>query len=192
VRRSGVGFWGAQLVDQLDFYVEAHLLPRLDGLDDEEYFWGPVDDCWSVRADASGEWHIEHPPVNGDGGERVTTIAWRMAHVAVLNLGTRARCFFDPDTDDTAPNMFHQSWMPAVPAGADQARELLVAMWQQWRDGVLTLSDERLAASVGPRGGPFAEEPFAGLVLHVSRETMHHGGEIGVLRDLYRARSSWT
>jgi hypothetical protein len=24
------------------------------------------------------------------------------------------------------------------------------------------------------------------LVLHVSRGTMHHGGEIGVLRDLYR------
>jgi hypothetical protein len=24
-------------------------------------------------------------------------------------------------------------------------------------------------------------------VLHVSRETMHHGSEIGVLRDLYRS-----
>jgi hypothetical protein len=28
---------------------------------------------------------------------------------------------------------------------------------------------------------------MAALVLHVSRETMHHGGEIGVLRDLHRA-----
>ena len=37
-----------------------------------------------------------------------------------------------------------------------------------------------------PKGGPFAEDPLASLVLHVSRETMHHGGEIGLLRDLYR------
>jgi hypothetical protein len=28
---------------------------------------------------------------------------------------------------------------------------------------------------------------MAALVLHLNRETMHHGGEIGVLRDLYRA-----
>ena len=31
--------------------------------------------------------------------------------------------------------------------------------------------------------------PMAGLVLHISREVMHHGGEIGALRDLYRARA---
>jgi hypothetical protein len=30
---------------------------------------------------------------------------------------------------------------------------------------------------------------MAGLALHVSRETMHHGGEIAVLRDLYRRLS---
>jgi hypothetical protein len=28
---------------------------------------------------------------------------------------------------------------------------------------------------------------MAALVLHLNRETMYHGGEIGVLRDLYRA-----
>jgi hypothetical protein len=35
---------------------------------------------------------------------------------------------------------------------------------------------------------PFPEEPMAGLVLHISREVIHHGAEISLLRDLYR----WT
>ena len=41
-----------------------------------------------------------------------------------------------------------------------------------------------------PRADPtwFANDPMAELILHVNREVMHHGGEIGVLRDLY-ARS---
>jgi hypothetical protein len=41
-------------------------------------------------------------------------------------------------------------------------------------------------APLGTAGDAFADDPMASLVLHVSRETMHHGGEIGVLRDLYR------
>ena len=48
------------------------------------------------------------------------------------------------------------------------------------------LGDALLLAPIGPFGGWFADEPLAALVLHVSRETMHHGGEVGVLRDLFR------
>jgi hypothetical protein len=29
---------------------------------------------------------------------------------------------------------------------------------------------------------------MAALIVHINREVMHHGGEIGVLRDLYRLR----
>jgi hypothetical protein len=29
---------------------------------------------------------------------------------------------------------------------------------------------------------------MAALIVHVNRETMHHGAEICLLRDLYRAR----
>jgi hypothetical protein len=38
--------------------------------------------------------------------------------------------------------------------------------------------------------GPYAEYPFATLVLHLNRELMHHGGEIGLMRDLYRVRNT--
>jgi len=37
------------LIDQLDWHWNYHLRPRLDGLTDAEYFWEPVDGCWSIR-----------------------------------------------------------------------------------------------------------------------------------------------
>jgi hypothetical protein len=30
--------------------------------------------------------------------------------------------------------------------------------------------------------------PYLGLILHINREALHHGAEILVLRDLYRAQ----
>jgi hypothetical protein len=32
---------------------------------------------------------------------------------------------------------------------------------------------------------PFADAPFADLVLHIHWEAVHHGAEIALLRDLY-------
>src|SRR5690606_40537219 len=51
----------------------------------------------------------------------------------------------------------------------------------------LGLSEKELLAPLGPKGADFAELPMAELVLHLNREVMHHGGEICLLRDLYRA-----
>ena len=41
--------WNFMLVDQLDWLWRNQTRPRLEGLTDAEYFWGPVADCWSVR-----------------------------------------------------------------------------------------------------------------------------------------------
>src|SRR5262249_21970548 len=41
--------WNKLIVDQLEFYWDVHLRPRLDGLTDDEYFWEPVADAWNVR-----------------------------------------------------------------------------------------------------------------------------------------------
>ncbi len=48
--------------------------------------------------------------------------------------------------------------------------------------------DEGIARPCGPAEGPFAEYPMAILVLHINRETLHHGAEIALLRDLYANR----
>lgn len=176
------------LLGQLDFYLEAHLFPRLEGLTDEEYFWEPVPGCWSVVEGPEG-WALEQtfpdpvpPPV--------TTIAWRLAHIAASNIGTRARAYFGGIEAPAGATFNDDVFTPPVPPTADAAIALLHEMWELWRDGLTGLGDERLLAPIGPFGGWFADEPLAGLVLHVSRETMHHGGEIGVLRDLYRAQDT--
>lgn len=170
--------WRDQLLAQLEFYWGAHLWPRLHGLTDEEYFWEPVPGCWSIRKQADDTWTIdwawpppEPPPV--------TTIAWRLAHVAVPTLGIRASNHFG----DGSFTLETARW----PGSAAEALTLLEEHYHRWSDGIRRLDEAGLARPVGPAEGQWADEPLAGLVLHVSREVMHHGGEICLLRDLYRA-----
>lgn len=179
--------WGALLLDQLDFYWDVVLWPRVQGLTDDEYLWEPVPGCWSVRPTPDGTWQLDGLDVPEPDPPPVTTIAWRLGHIAVDVLGTRAAAFFGADVPDDA-DMFDPRLRPrSLPATADEALTLLGSSYRAWRDGVTTWDDEALARRIGPRGADYRDEPVAALVLHLSRETMHHGGEVGVLRDLYRA-----
>lgn len=47
------------------------------------------------------------------------------------------------------------------------------------------LGDERLLAPIGMGPGGWADETYLKLALHALKEVTHHGGEIGLLRDLY-------
>jgi DinB family protein len=177
----------ALIVDQLGFYWDAHLWPRLQGLTDAEYFWEPVPGAWSVRADATGRMTVDSARTVPDPPP-VTTIAWRLMHIAVGVFYTRASTFFGDGSVPGDADMFDPRHQPERLAGsAAEALALLDSSYRWWRDGVLALDEKAFTAPLGPRGAYFAEHPMADLVLHLNRETMHHGGEIGVLRDLYRA-----
>jgi hypothetical protein len=179
--------WGPLLTEQLTFYWETSLWPRVQGLTDDEYLWEPVPGCWSVRQTADGTWRADGLDGRPPEPPPVTTLAWRISHIAVDILGTRARAFFGTDVPDDA-DMFDPRLSPAsLPATADDALALLASSYQAWVDGLSACDDEALARPLGPRGADFAEHSLAALALHLHRETMHHGGEIGVLRDLYRA-----
>ena len=52
------------------------------------------------------------------------------------------------------------------------------------------LSPEEWTAPLGPAWGPYAESSTVDLALHVLDEVIHHGAEVGLLRDLYANRSS--
>ena len=52
------------------------------------------------------------------------------------------------------------------------------------------LGQADLARPVGEAEGPFAEHPYAELVLHINREAIHHLAEVLLLRDLYRNRAT--
>ena len=58
-------------------------------------------------------------------------------------------------------------------------------------DGLhLALDAAALAEPCGPAEGPFESYSMAALVLHISREAIHHGAEIALLRDLYVHRDA--
>ncbi|MBV9952407.1 MAG: DinB family protein [Acidimicrobiia bacterium] len=180
--------WTEQLPLQLSWHWENHVRPGLDGLTDEEYFWEPVDGCWSVRPRAEARTEV----VGGAGDlvaefaypepvpAPVTTIAWRLAHLRVGVFGQRNTSHFGRDPIDYAT---------AVYAGdAATALAELDEEYARWIKGVGELGLEGLARPVGPAEGPWAEHPYAELILHINREAIHHGAEILLLRDLYRHR----
>jgi hypothetical protein len=180
--------WNETLRDQLDFHYREQVRPRLEGLTDQEYLWEPVPGCWSIRpraeatsADAAGggdlvldyAWPEPTPPP-------VTTIAWRLGHVIRGCLAFRtANHFGGPPAD-------YETWVYA--ATADEALAQLDTAYDAWVAGVESLGEDGLARPVGPAEGPFAESPYADLVLHINRELIHHGAEICLLRDLYAHR----
>ena len=53
--------------------------------------------------------------------------------------------------------------------------------------GVPSLDEAGLARPVGPAEGPWQDRSYAALVLHINREVIHHGAEVALLRNLFRA-----
>jgi hypothetical protein len=179
--------WMTILPEQLSFHWEHHLRPRLEGITTDEYFWEPVAGCWSIRprgearteiAGGSGEWVAEFALPEPTPAP-VTTIAWRMAHIWML-FAERSASHFGRE--------------PISYASAEYAGDPQTALakidedYARWMKGVGELGLDGLARPVGPAEGPYAEHPYATLVLHISREAIHHGAEVLLLRDLYRNR----
>jgi hypothetical protein len=177
--------WTSQLAEQLEWHWQNQLRPRLDGLSDAEYCWEPVPGCWNIRrredattplAVGAGDYVMDYAMPPHDP-EPVTTIGWRLAHIIVACFGARnASHFGGPPAD-------YRTWEYADTAAG--ALRQLDDGYDRWIKGVRGLSADDLTRPVGPAEGAFAESPMAGLVLHINREVIHHGGEITLLRDLY-------
>ncbi|MER7440364.1 DinB family protein [Micromonospora avicenniae] len=174
------------MVGQLEFYWNVHLRPRLDGLTDEEYFWEPVEGCWNLRPTADGR-HVLDGQRPEPSPAPVTTIAWRLVHVAT-GMATRVSAFFGDGSVPEDADMFDSRHLPAdLPGSAAAGIALLEDSYKGWHDAIARLDEQALSRPLGPRGAFFADESMAALIVHVNREVMHHGGEICLLRDLYRA-----
>jgi len=160
----------------------ARLMERLDGLTDDEYLWEPVEGCWSIRSDGAGGWRIEGTVGNAGSPSPppVTTIAWRLGHLAGIALGGFADRRFGGGTlrvEDIA-----------VPGSAGEVPEFCERNYRAWRDGMASLDGEAWWEPLGPAWGPYAEANNVDLALHVLDEVVHHGAEVGLLRDLYLRR----
>jgi hypothetical protein len=179
----GMDTTSGSLITAFD-YVWDRLTSRLTGLTDEEYFWEPVAGCWSLRQNDQGRWQLDG---GGGGGPApdpapVTTIAWRVGHLGGMAVGGFADRLFGEGTL-TVEQLDFPPHAAAVPGFLDEH-------YRNWRAGLAALTPGEWTSALGPAWGPYAESNKVDLALHVLDEIIHHGAEVGLLRDLYSHRSS--
>ncbi|HEY0521092.1 MAG TPA: DinB family protein [Ilumatobacteraceae bacterium] len=187
IRTDRVGVLVDQLTDSKDFSAD-----RLAGLTRDEYLWEPHRGMWSIRqrgeaktpdAYGPGDWVLDHDTsISPFDAGPLTTIAWRIGHVA-SGLAGRWEYTFGQRTADPKS---------LVDFGPDPD-EALACLWSstdRWAASIETMTDEQLDV---PGFGTYpygldAEIPFIGIVRWVNREFIHHLAEVALLRDLYVAQ----
>lgn len=197
----------APLLEQFDFARE-RLAGRMagpvmdsgDGTDievgpitGEEFFWEPVPECWSVRRRSdgpgpratllagTGAWGRDAAAYPHPWPPPFTTIAWRLSHLSEM-LTLRA------DHTDGGHVLTRDDYL--VNGDVAEAVAAFDAGAAAWRKALLSADDaalDTLGHCTYPHGSD-AEEPFIDIVWWVNQELLHHGAEIALIRDLYRAR----
>lgn len=175
------------LVDLSD-YVFGRTIKRLAGLIDDEYRWEPAPGCWNIRLCADGVWRVDWA-LAPDEPAPLTTIAWRLGHLRQCYGQSRNRMMLGVAPADVGPGPF--DWVDArAPGSASEAVAQLSAAHDAWRALLVSLTDSHLAELIGEVGGQYATYTRASYVHHMLDEFVHHAAEVGVLRDLYRARTA--
>jgi hypothetical protein len=159
--------------------VRYRLFERLEGLTDAEYVWEPVCDSLSIRRRDDGVFGVDElfPESVPGVPDPVTTIAWRIMHIGTACLRGYVIYFFE-DVSDLGDRC-------AWPGTAKEGVQALAEDWERFVSRIAALGDKRLLAPMGIGPGSWADETYLKLALHALDEAAHHGGEIGLLRDLY-------
>jgi uncharacterized damage-inducible protein DinB len=138
---------------ELGRYAFGRLRDRLAGLTEEEYRWEP--------------------------GRRVSTLAWRMGHIAEL---------LSAERNATWLGVAARPGPSGVAMTARDALAALEAAFAVWSDVLDAVPVESLNEAMGPVAGPYANSTRRAFVLHVLDELIHHGAEVALVRDLWAAR----
>ena len=156
----------------------------LNGLTDDEYFWEPVEGCWTVRprTDASvgwgaGEFVCEDtwPPPDP---LPVTTIAWRVTHLAAW-----LEVYHDFTFGDARLGLQDLDVRSTALGGVDW----LLDAQRRWADAVRSVVDDEVFELRPAHWGQ--QVPLLSLVSMMTIECRHHLAEVGLLRDLRRGRA---
>ncbi|MYS08859.1 DinB family protein [Streptomyces sp. SID6041] len=196
------------LIEQFDFARE-RLTARMAGpvmdsgdgaetkvgaMTDEEYLWEPVTDCWSVRPRANGpgsratflagagEWGRDAASYPHPWPPPFTTLAWRLSHLSEM-------MFLRADHTAGSRTLTRDDYVVSGDiAGALASFDAGATAWGKALGSVDDAALDTVGFCTYPHGSD-AEEPFLDIVWWVNQELLHHGAEIALLRDLYRARS---
>jgi hypothetical protein len=178
------------LESQIDWWWKALFRRRLEGLTDEELWWKPVEDAWTVRRGDDGQMRYEWPPGSrGEAEPPFTTLAWRLCHLTLTAMAPWAmglegdRQYSEHGAELTFPDT------------AAEVIALVEHWWERWRAGLGRLDDAALlgpiSASAYTVGADVMrlgqDDPLLNYLLHQQREFIHHGAEVNLLRDLYRS-----
>ena len=149
---------------------------RLEGLSQVEFDWEP-----STRlADGLERPQVERIEPDPDPPP-ITTIGWRMWHIAIECLDGYAGIVFGSTATDLEDRAFTLDVTEAVDITARAAAS--------FRAGLVAQGPDWLFDKLGPAYGLYADSTFLGLMLHVIDELVHHTAEVALLRDLYRAEA---
>lgn len=163
------------ILDSMDRMFE-QLTERLSGLTDEEYLWEPVAGMWSVRLDDQGMAVIEGAGNREADPPPVTTIAWRLWHIAIDCLDDYTRRFAGDDSEAS----------PIWTMSADEAIEVLGEKWRAYRSVV---AGRGWWDQLGDSWEHWSQHSTADMAMHAGNELVHHGAEIALLRDLHRSEA---
>lgn len=156
-------------------YVHQRLSDRVAGLGEQEYLWEPAPGCWSVRTGEDGVERADREPGWPDPAP-LTTIAWRLWHIADCLRSYSDRAFEGKEGGG-------REWTKSPVA----AMALVDSEWDRFVGYVRQLDQEALDQPIGAAFAPYDKDSMHALVLHAADEVIHHGAEVALLRDLYRA-----
>jgi hypothetical protein len=160
------------MLDSMDRMFE-QLVERLSGITDEEYLWEPVDGAWSARQRSDGSVVVDGAGVREIDPAPVTTIAWRLWHVAIDCFDDYTRRFAGDSTD-------------ADPTWTLDAVEAIGILRDKWAGYRAVVADRDWWDQLGPNWEYWSQHSIADMAMHASNELVHHAAEIALLRDLYR------
>jgi hypothetical protein len=187
-------------------FIEMFTLDRAwSDLSDNEFFWEPVPGSWNVRRRdecrtpnpfGSGDWvadfdaEVAMAAVEGKGFDPLTTVAWLFWHVGSM-AGRAADLDFLGGTE-VAEHGWTSPYIADHPVFRSSS-EAVDAMRRGWRALDLAIrasTDEGLDQATRFWGYPgYPGPPAQGyqIIASVLNEISHHGTQVCMLRDLYRA-----
>jgi hypothetical protein len=200
-----VGKRGESLLNTM-LFIELYTLNRAwDGLTDDELFWEPFVDSWGVRRRAEcrtatpfgdGDWvadfdmGVVEATIGGTASEPLTTIGWLLWHVGSLP-GRLLDLDFLGGTYATESG-WTSPYIAAHPVftTAGDAVEVMRAGWRALDRALRESTDEQLEQTA--RFWTYGDAPHlptygAQVIASVLNEISHHGTQMCMLRDLYRA-----
>lgn len=151
-----------------------HLLGQVEGLTAEEFFWEPADACWTLRRLDNGRWSLDYEEAPTHPAP-VTTIAWRLVHVAACKIMYHEYAF--------GPGRLTWDELP-LPGTVDGAISWLEEGQRQLTTALEELTDADLEALRPTNWGE--QWPTWRLFWTLAAHDLEHGAEIGLLRQLYQ------